>query len=434
MKQLILLFAPLALLAAACSEDPAAPDKKGSTPGESTSEGHVKVEEIILDSDRIDIEVGGTATIGVTVLPEEAVSDNPVSYTSENPGIATVDESGMVTGITVGEAKIDVRAGGLSRVCYVEVKEAVGVYFSETIASDITFSTASLSTLLTALGIPYQSLSVAFYYIETNDNPTAEEIKQNGTCSASTVVSVPGLKQVSATVSNLAVNTRYCYVAATDINGEPFFGEVKCFTTATLPAMQEVVDMGLRVKWRGWNVGASKPEEAGNYYSWGETSFKEIYTWETYKFGEENNTLTRYVTNAPYGYNGFIDYRGTLSIDDDAATVNIGLPWRMPVYGEYVELLNHTDKKWTRYNGVYGIMMTSTINGSMLFFPAGGYRSESGSSPYGFGTIGQYWTSELNYVENTKASVLILQEQASDINMGSVADRYFGLSVRAVYN
>lgn len=434
MKQLILLFAPLALLAAACSEDPAAPDKKGSTSGESASEGHVKVEEIILDSDRIDIEVGSTATIGVTVLPEEAVSDNPVSYTSENPGIATVDESGMVTGITVGEAKIDVRAGGLSRVCYVEVKEAVGVYFSETIASDITFSTASLSTLLTALGIPYQSLSVAFYYIETNDNPTAEEIKQNGTCSASTVVSVPGLKQVSATISNLAVNTRYCYVAATDINGEPFFGEVKCFTTANLPAMQEVVDMGLRVKWRGWNVGASKPEEAGNYYSWGETSFKEIYTWETYKFGEENNTLTRYVTNAPYGYNGFIDYRGTLSIDDDAATVNIGLRWRMPVYGEYVELLNHSDKKWTRYNGVYGIMMTSTINGSMLFFPAGGYRSESGSSPSGFGTIGQYWTSELNNVENTKASVLILQKQVSDINMGSFADRYFGLSVRAVCN
>ena len=439
MKQLILLFAPLALLAGACSESPATPDKKDATPDDTTPKDSVvvepvAVEEIVLETNRIELEVGDSAAIVATVLPEEARADNPVTFTSRNPEIATVSESGMVTGVGAGETKIDIQAGNLGTVCHIEVKEAEGVSFTGTAATGITFSTVTLSTTMNAVGIPDIRASVVFYYMETDDNPTAQEIKQNGKQSVSTLVWVPGTEEISANISGLAVNTRYCYVAATDMNGEYYFGEVKSFTTSSLPAMQEVVDMGLSVKWRGWNVGASKPEEAGNYYSWGETSFKEIYTWETYKFGEENNTLTRYVTNAPYGYNGFIDYRGTLSIDDDAATVNIGLPWRMPVYDEYVELLNHSDKKWTRYNGVYGIMMTSTINGSMLFFPAGGYRSESGSSPSGFGTIGQYWTSELNYVENTKASVLILQKQVSDINMGSFADRYFGLSVRAVYN
>ena len=37
----------------------------------------------------------------------------------------------------------------------------------------------------------------------------------------------------------------------------------------------EYVDLGLSVKWATCNVGASKPEEYGNYYAWGETSTKE---------------------------------------------------------------------------------------------------------------------------------------------------------------
>lgn len=400
----------------------------------------VPVESIELDSYRLEVTEGEQVAIVATVMPEEARVDNPVYYTSKNTAIATVDESGVVTGVAAGETKIDVQAGGVGVVCNVTVNAAKKITLSDAATSDVAFSTVTLSGKLNVSGFTFQYADAMFYYMETDGNPTAADIKQNGSQSTSTRITIPDNEALSETftakVSNLAVKTRYCYVSAVklSVTGEFVFGEVQSFTTADVPAMQEVVDMGLRVKWRGWNVGASKPEEAGNYYSWGETSFKEIYTWETYKFGEENNTLTRYVTNAPYGYNGFIDYRGTLSIDDDAATVNIGLPWRMPVYGEYVELLNHSDKKWTRYNGVYGIMMTSTINGSMLFFPAGGYRSESGSSPSGFGTIGQYWTSELNYVENTKASVLILQKQVSDINMGSFADRYFGLSVRAVYN
>ena len=70
----------------------------------------------------------------------------------------------------------------------------------------------------------------------------------------------------TAKVSNLAVNTRYCYVSAVrlSVTGEFVFGEVQSFTTADLPAIPETVDMGFGPKWRGWNVGASKPEEYGD--------------------------------------------------------------------------------------------------------------------------------------------------------------------------
>lgn len=43
------------------------------------------------------------------------------------------------------------------------------------------------------------------------------------------------------------------------------------------------VDMGLSVKWAICNLGASKPEEYGDRYSWGETDNKAYYSWDTYR-------------------------------------------------------------------------------------------------------------------------------------------------------
>ena len=44
------------------------------------------------------------------------------------------------------------------------------------------------------------------------------------------------------------------------------------------------VDLGLSVKWATCNVGASKPEDLGNYYAWGETESKSEYYLSNYRF------------------------------------------------------------------------------------------------------------------------------------------------------
>ncbi|MBQ6065098.1 MAG: hypothetical protein IJK87_15950 [Prevotella sp.] len=46
----------------------------------------------------------------------------------------------------------------------------------------------------------------------------------------------------------------------------------------------EAIDLGLPsgIKWASCNVGATKPEEYGGYYAWGETEEKEVYDWSTY--------------------------------------------------------------------------------------------------------------------------------------------------------
>ena len=48
----------------------------------------------------------------------------------------------------------------------------------------------------------------------------------------------------------------------------------------------EYVDLGLPsgTKWATCNVGATKPEEYGAYYAWGETKAKDVYDVATYKY------------------------------------------------------------------------------------------------------------------------------------------------------
>ncbi|MGM9745503.1 MAG: hypothetical protein ACI30H_00865, partial [Paludibacteraceae bacterium] len=55
------------------------------------------------------------------------------------------------------------------------------------------------------------------------------------------------------------------------------------------------VDLGLSVKWATCNVGATKPEEYGNYYAWGETTTKATYSWDTYTLTTDGgSTFTKY--------------------------------------------------------------------------------------------------------------------------------------------
>ena len=50
----------------------------------------------------------------------------------------------------------------------------------------------------------------------------------------------------------------------------------------------KAVDLGLSVKWADRNLGATSPEGYGDYYAWGETTTKSRYSWNNYKWLEEN--------------------------------------------------------------------------------------------------------------------------------------------------
>ena len=190
------------------------------------------------------------------------------------------------------------------------------------------------------------------------------------------------------------------------------------------------VDLGLPsgLKWATCNVGATKPEEYGNYYAWGETEPKTTYDWSTYKWCNGSyDTQTKYCISSSYGT---VDNKTVLDLEDDAAAVNWGGAWRMPTDAECQELIENCKWTWTDdYNGtgVAGRIVTSNTNGNSIFLPAAGYRSYD--DLYGAGDYGYYWSGSL-YTDYPNLAWKVYFK--SDFVSRSSSYRCCGQSVRPV--
>ena len=190
----------------------------------------------------------------------------------------------------------------------------------------------------------------------------------------------------------------------------------------------EYVDLGLSVKWATCNVGATKPEEYGDYFAWGETEPKEVYDWSTYKYcNGSSSTLTKYNTDSS---RGTVDNKTTLELSDDAARANWGGAWRLPTKEEQDELRENCTWTWTTENGVNGYRVTSNKEGytdKSLFLPAAGCRYNSDLCYAG--SDGNYWSSSLDTGSPYFAYYLYFDSSGVD---WSGSDRYCGRSVRPV--
>lgn len=130
-----------------------------------------------------------------------------------------------------------------------------------------------------------------------------------------------------------------------------------------------LVDLGLSVKWAKYNIGASKPEEQGDFFAWGEINPKSEYSWKTYKHGKirkDEIYLTKYCNDAYYGY---VDNQCKLNKNDDVAYKTIGERWRIPTDAEWTELKEQCTWTWITKNGVDGFEVKA-LNGNSIFLPA----------------------------------------------------------------
>ncbi len=177
------------------------------------------------------------------------------------------------------------------------------------------------------------------------------------------------------------------------------------------------VDLGLPsgLLWATRNVGATSPEDYGDYFAWGEITPKSVYEWNTYRYYNSSTGLTKYTTS---------DGLTILQPGDDAATANYG--GRTPTKEEWQELINNTTSQWTTQNGVKGRRFTGTY-GNSLFLPATGRRW--GSSLYGSGIGGYYWSSSLGM--DCPDCAWYFNFNSGSQSMDS-SNRYFGRTVRAV--
>lgn len=149
-----------------------------------------------------------------------------------------------------------------------------------------------------------------------------------------------------------------------------------------LPTPQyKKVDLGLSVCWADRNVGASSPEDYGDYFAWGETEPKKEYTKDNYEFYDKNK-------------DNFIDIGTDISgTEHDAAHIKCGENMRMPTLNETKELIDKCAWLWKEVRGVSGYKVVGS-NGNSIFLPTAGYRSRKDC--YHNGSAGLYWSSILN--------------------------------------
>ena len=198
-------------------------------------------------------------------------------------------------------------------------------------------------------------------------------------------------------------------------------------TPISAPVGVVAVDLALPsgLLWASCNVGATSPEQYGDYVAWGETTSKAVYSWDTYAFdnsvNHDGSSLSKY-TGSDYS---------VLRPEDDAARQNWGLNWRMPTKTEWEELINNTDQEWITVSGVKGGKFMKKTNHSVyIFLPATGLHSGNGT--WGVGTNGRYWSSSLSLeTEVPKKSWLMCCDEGS-YKMANDGYRYYGRSVRPV--
>lgn len=112
------------------------------------------VNNIVLDSETLTLEIGDEHTLTVTVTPSDA-DDKTITWTSSNESVATVDRDGKVVAVGAGKASVTVTTadGELDATCAVtvvpEIVETTGIALDKsehTIAAGESFTlTATVS-------------------------------------------------------------------------------------------------------------------------------------------------------------------------------------------------------------------------------------------------------------------------------------------------
>ena len=193
------------------------------------------------------------------------------------------------------------------------------------------------------------------------------------------------------------------------------------FNKKVEPIPEGAVDLGLpsRTLWAACNVGASSPEQEGNYYAWGEVSVKNKYDWETYKFYQyDDGIITKYNDT---------DGKTELDAEDDVAHAVMGGSWHIPTSAQCQELIDNTTSTWDSERS--GRTFTSNINGNSIFIPAAG--SYFGTSRSGAGDIGFLWSTSLS-PDNHDSGAYLLYFYSNGVGMDDNEGRCSGCSVRGV--
>lgn len=257
----------------------------------------------------------------------------------------------------------------------------------------------------------------------TTANPTiadtkAEAYGKNASC--------------TATLTGLTAGATYHYRACINIDGQVFYGEDKTFVAEDF-GTPEYVDLGLPsgLLWGTMNLGATAPEEIGDYYAWAETTPRTEFNFSDYQY-RNNDYANDYMQN----YNG-TDRLMRLEPQHDAATVNLGPAWRMPTSDEAMELIEHCTIEYASLNGIECNKITGP-NGNCIYIPYAGYRYYDTDCSGPLTKRAYIWTSSLRFQyynssnHNYSLALTANFDPVSSSDKRIIQYRGYGLNIRPV--
>lgn len=188
---------------------------------------------------------------------------------------------------------------------------------------------------------------------------------------------------------------------------------------------QSYVDLGLPsgTLWATTNIGASNITDVGDYYSWGELEPTDDGDWEDYDFaGEGTYVVTKYNST---------DNITVLEPEDDISNVILGGGWKTATLEQIIELNENTTGEFvTNYqsSGTNGLLLTSTINGNTIFFPAEGYITDTSHVQ---SDTTRYWTGDINIGNESNAKSYSFNSSSTSLNTEHSWIRSWGFLIRA---
>lgn len=204
----------------------------------------------------------------------------------------------------------------------------------------------------------------------------------------------------------LLPNTTYYYAAYLNLGTGVVYGDVESFTTDTyeFDLDNDLVDLGLSVKWARFNVGAKEATDLGGLFA----------------FGDLN------------GCNNSIDVADYPATTDtyktayDITNVVYGGKVTLPTAADFEELFALCTSEWTEQDGVAGYRLTGP-NGNSIFLPAAGSRIMNDVTEVG--AKGLYMTGTVN---PTNSDFAVTYQFTSGINGKTTTARYQAVAVRPI--
>lgn len=178
------------------------------------------------------------------------------------------------------------------------------------------------------------------------------------------------------------------------------------------------IDLGLPsgILWAAYNIGASSPEEYGDYYAWGDTEIRS-------HFGGDD-----YVHLDPLTGDFINIGENICATEYDVANIKWGDGARMPRVEDIEELINNCSWTIRKLNSITGMHITGS-NGNVIFLPFSG-DEDSRDEPYGSLDYGHIWSGTRGATESDEAHALYYDD---DGIIGTyLFDRDMGFTIRPV--